>query len=797
MARIGVFLVGLMLALSIPAVAMAANTAVFTGVTPKAGSSTTSYKPAISVIVYDKYGISGAGAVSMSLDAAPVVVRGARLSGWGLRKTKLTYALPSNLSVGSHTVSVRIHDLKHKTSTYSWSFNVPDLTAPVTTSNAVLSYLGSATVVLSSSDNVGVTHTYYKLDNGATTEGTTITTSALGFHMIQFWSVDAAGNVESVNSAFFMVNRVIATAHALPTGLICTTSGCHDTDVASIHRGECAPCHTVGGHAPSNNCVDCHGADGPHDEHVVITSTSSPACTASGCHGATAFTSAHANCATCHASTNAAVKAAIAASATHCEDCHKAGGLVVPPHDAAAHAIGGGACFGNTGCHAYTDAAAFHAGTPSGCGACHTGETADTVALTVGWAARCALAGCHPDLDATHDEVFGYFSAASASSHAAGVKERFDGSEGVLLKDTEENTVTTQWDFPEVNVFWAANDPQAPASAIKGLTKDSVVTCFDCHSGNVNWLAGPHGATARWAIDANYPYPFKYAIVGGGAGANSATDYSLNVKAAGSSQTTGAATPATTTAGIPASASGIKARIAANLGTVATPTISTLPANLMITNYQNYPNYQGSLYIADATSGQYAVICAKCHDLYNPVPLTTTQADNGWGNAGPDSYEGMHGAHAGGTARNGNDVGRIDGRSDCASCHVAIPHGWSQPRLLVNGYTGPYTLGGGWVGGVLDPGTLHYSVADPYPYYQGRGMPIATGVGAGANGLPAPAVSPGNGPNDALENHEFNAFGKPVWEEAGCISCSGDVAATTFPVGLEHKGLTTEPAKLK
>jgi hypothetical protein len=58
---------------------------------------------------------------------------------------------------------------------------------------------------------------------------------------------------------------------------------------------------------------------------------------------------------------------------------------------------------------------------------------------------------------------------------------------------------------------------------------------------------------------------------------------------------------------------------------------------------------------------------------------------------------------------------------------------------------------------------------------------------------PAPAVSPGNGPNDAKDNHAFNAFGKPVWEEAACISCSGANTGTI----LEHRGLTTEPAKLR
>ncbi|HEY5473954.1 MAG TPA: hypothetical protein VIK32_12270, partial [Candidatus Limnocylindrales bacterium] len=290
-------------------------------------------------------------------------------------------------------------------------------------------------------------------------------------------------------------------------------------------------------------------------------------------------------------------------------------------------------------------------------------------------------------------------------------------------------------------------------------------------------------------IDPNYDYPFKYAIVG-------SSNFATN--------------PTAANYGVPPSASGIKARIASQIATPGTPPGSTAasgfpgikstdPADLMVTNYLQFPNGTGGQYIADATSGQYAVICAKCHDLYNATAGNNGQGnaaavDNGWGNSGPDSYEGMHGAHAGGTERNGNDVGRIDGRSDCANCHVAVPHAWRQPRLLVNGYTGPIMLGGGWIGGVLVPPTTSIaSVADPFPYFQGRGMPLFAGANVVA---PAPAVSPGNGPNDAKDDHAANAYGKPVWEEAACVSCSGSSTSVGW-AGLEHRGITSEPAKLK
>lgn len=76
----------------------------------------------------------------------------------------------------------------------------PDVTAPTTASNAQATYTGSASIRLTATDNVGgsgVAHTYYVLDGAAQTEGTTVGTSVLGAHSLEFWSVDVSGNVES------------------------------------------------------------------------------------------------------------------------------------------------------------------------------------------------------------------------------------------------------------------------------------------------------------------------------------------------------------------------------------------------------------------------------------------------------------------------------------------------------------------------------------------------------------------------------------------------------------------------
>ncbi len=96
-----------------------------------------------------------------------------------------------------------------------------DTTPPTTRSNAKTSYAGTATIVLTASDNAGgsgVAHTYYRLDGGAVTEGTTIVVTALGSHSLQFWSKDNAGNTEAPVAISFTVTR--------PPDAIAPTTSC-------------------------------------------------------------------------------------------------------------------------------------------------------------------------------------------------------------------------------------------------------------------------------------------------------------------------------------------------------------------------------------------------------------------------------------------------------------------------------------------------------------------------------------------------------------------------------------------
>ena len=127
---------------------------------------------------------------------------------------------------GSHTLEFWSVDVAgnietpHKTA----SFTVADITAPVTVSDALFAYVNSATITLTALDNPGgsgVATTYYRVDGGVQTAGTSVTVSTLGSHTLEFWSVDVAGNVETPHTtANFSITDSIApttTSNAVAT----------------------------------------------------------------------------------------------------------------------------------------------------------------------------------------------------------------------------------------------------------------------------------------------------------------------------------------------------------------------------------------------------------------------------------------------------------------------------------------------------------------------------------------------------------------------------------------------------
>jgi hypothetical protein len=99
----------------------------------------------------------------------------------------------------------------HNVVTFDVAAPLPDTTAPVTTSNVKASYSGSALITLTAVDNAGgsgVAHAYYILDALPQAEGLTVSTSAIGSHSLEFWSVDVAGNVETATDVSFEVTAV-------------------------------------------------------------------------------------------------------------------------------------------------------------------------------------------------------------------------------------------------------------------------------------------------------------------------------------------------------------------------------------------------------------------------------------------------------------------------------------------------------------------------------------------------------------------------------------------------------------
>jgi len=95
------------------------------------------------------------------------------------------------------------------------TFEVRDTIPPVTIADAKPVYQESADIRLYPSDGgTGVTGTYFKLDGGITTSGTRVVVPSAGrtvpeSHALEFWSRDAAGNVEDRTTVTFEVGDYV------------------------------------------------------------------------------------------------------------------------------------------------------------------------------------------------------------------------------------------------------------------------------------------------------------------------------------------------------------------------------------------------------------------------------------------------------------------------------------------------------------------------------------------------------------------------------------------------------------
>lgn len=84
-----------------------------------------------------------------------------------------------------------------------------DTNAPVTTDNAPEDWVNKdVTITFSANDHdTGVAATYYSIDNGAVQNGNSVTISEEGVHILKYWSVDKAGNIEQVHTKTIKLDK--------------------------------------------------------------------------------------------------------------------------------------------------------------------------------------------------------------------------------------------------------------------------------------------------------------------------------------------------------------------------------------------------------------------------------------------------------------------------------------------------------------------------------------------------------------------------------------------------------------
>ena len=84
-----------------------------------------------------------------------------------------------------------------------------DRTAPTTSVTAPPAWNKSdVTLTLVPNDGLsGIDRTYYQLDGGAQTSGTSVPVTAEGNHTLRFWSTDLAGNTEAAHSVTFAIDK--------------------------------------------------------------------------------------------------------------------------------------------------------------------------------------------------------------------------------------------------------------------------------------------------------------------------------------------------------------------------------------------------------------------------------------------------------------------------------------------------------------------------------------------------------------------------------------------------------------
>ena len=150
-----------------------------------------------------------------------------------------------------------------------------DTTPPVTTTNALASYTGAALIdfILKDGGKVGIGTTFYELDGAAAEVGSNVTVTAGGSHVLKYWSIDQAGNVETPKkqAAFSIISDTtppVTTSNAVAsyyTRAVITLSA---TDASS--QGVKATYYRIdGGAVQTGTTVTVNGTTGLNIPHSI------------------------------------------------------------------------------------------------------------------------------------------------------------------------------------------------------------------------------------------------------------------------------------------------------------------------------------------------------------------------------------------------------------------------------------------------------------------------------------------------------------------------------------------------
>ena len=149
------------------------------------------------------------------------------------------------------------------------------------------------------------------------------------------WSSNKCDDCHKTGASAPMHSATIPAPVTGSTTAGCTTgTGCHVAELHALHKGAAscalAGCHVTKNVKPTAKTCGAGGAchtntTGNHEAQHDTAGVIDPGC--AGCHF-TLLTTEHSKlgytCSTCHASTNAAVKATIASNSTACDGCHPA-----------------------------------------------------------------------------------------------------------------------------------------------------------------------------------------------------------------------------------------------------------------------------------------------------------------------------------------------------------------------------------------------------------------------------------------------------------------------------------------